>query len=373
MCNLPVLLLFFLFSGASMAADRYIHIVTPVEQDIVDPTQPLLVSGTGRGLFEGNVVVRIEDVAGKQLVQMPTTMKRDDIAAEGAWQINIILPASLPGTIRLSAFSPSPKEGDPAITSRSIMLTLLTATGLEGHDWKLGRYRNESGEMTGVIADTTVTARFKDGKLSGSAGCNRYFGSYTRGADNQLSFSTNTGVTMMACAPPVSEQERQYLERLSAVVAFQLEDGSLRLLDKDQQVVLEYAAVKPLTLENTQWQAAGINNGRGGVVSSATTELATARFQDGKVSGHAGCNSFNASYEITGDQITIGPAMTTRMHCAEPDGIMDQEQEYLQALSRVRVYELTDTGLKLRDEKGSLQVDFVAGKSQPVPQDATNN
>ena len=57
----------------------------------------------------------------------------------------------------------------------------------------------------------------------------------------------------------------------------------------------------------------------------------------------------------------MGPAMTTRKHCAEPDGTMDQEQEYLQALSRVRVYELTDTGLKLRDEKGSLQVNFVVG------------
>jgi heat shock protein HslJ len=53
--------------------------------------------------------------------------------------------------------------------------------------------------------------------------------------------------------------------------------------------------------------------------------------------------------------------MTTRMHCAEPDGIMDQEQEYLAALSRARVYELTDSGLKLRDENGSLQVNFVAG------------
>jgi heat shock protein HslJ len=164
---------------------------------------------------------------------------------------------------------------------------------------------------------------------------------------------------MMACAPPVAEQERQYLDRLPVVVAFQLEGGSLRLLDKDQQAILEYSAVTPLALESTHWQASGINNGKGGVVSSANTQLATARFKDGKVSGHAGCNAFNASYEIKGDQITMGPAMTTRKHCAEPDGIMDQEQEYLQALSRVRVYELADTGLKLRDEKGSLQVNFV--------------
>ena len=233
--------------------------------------------------------------------------------------------------------------------------------GLETSDWRLDRYLDASGQMTAVLPDATVTASFMGGKLSGSAGCNRYFGNYNTGTENQLSISTHIGATMMACAPPVAEQERQYLERLPVVVVFQLEGSSLRLLDKDQRAVLEYSAIKPLTLEGTHWQASGINNGKGGVVSSANTHLATARFEDGKVSGHAGCNSFNASYEMTGDQITIGPAMTTRKHCAEPEGIMEQEQEYLQALSRVRVYELTDTGLKLRDEKGSLQVNFVVG------------
>ena len=59
-----------------MAAERYINIATPVEHERVDPAEPLLVSGTGRGLFEGNVVVRIEDVAGELLLQMPTTMRR---------------------------------------------------------------------------------------------------------------------------------------------------------------------------------------------------------------------------------------------------------------------------------------------------------
>ena len=233
--------------------------------------------------------------------------------------------------------------------------------GLETSDWRLDRYLDASGQMTAVLPDATVTASFMGGKLSGSAGCNRYFGNYNTGTENQLSISTYIGATMMACAPPVAEQERQYLDRLPVVVAFQLEGSSLRLLDKDQRAVLEYSAIKPLTLEGTHWQASGINNGKGGVVSSANTPLATARFQDGKVGGHAGCNTFNASYVVKGDQITMGPAMTTRKHCAEPDGIMDQEQEYLQALSRVRVYELTDTGLKLRDEKGSLQVNFVVG------------
>ena len=254
-----------------------------------------------------------------------------------------------------------PVEGDSEDTHESMMTRNQTQQGLESPDWQLNRYRDALDRMLPVLPGTTVTVRFRNDELGGSAGCNRYFGSYTLGTDDQLSFSTPLGSTMMTCVPPVSEQERQYLKDLSAVAAFQLEDGSLRLLDKDRKAVLEYTAIKPLALEGMIWQAAGINNGRGGVVSTATTRLATAMFEDGKVSGHAGCNTFNASYEITDDRISMGPAMTTRMHCAEPDGIMDQEQEYLAALSRARTYELTDNGLKLRDENGSLQVNFVAG------------
>ena len=157
------------------------------------------------------------------------------------------------------------------ILCHAMMTNARTQPGLEAPDWQLSHYRDASGQMLPVLPDTTVTARFRDGELGGSAGCNRYFGSYTLGTDDQLSFSTPMGTTMMACVPPVSEQERQYLNDLSAVVAFQLEDGSLRLLDKDRKAVLEYTAVKPLALEGTPWQAAGINNGRGGVVSTATT------------------------------------------------------------------------------------------------------
>jgi heat shock protein HslJ len=365
MYKIGIFLFFLLFTSLGVAADRYLHIITPAAQDLVEPGQPLLVSGTGRGLFEGNVVVRIENASGEQLLQVPTTMKLDDIAAEGEWQISVTLPQPLPDTLVLSAFSPSPKEGDAAIRSGSIMLKTRSAPGLEGPGWKLGHYRDASGQLMPVLQDTRVTAHFMDGKLSGSAGCNRYFGTYSTGSGDQLSLATNIGMTMMACAPPVSDQERQYLDLLATVAGFQWTDHSLQLFDQQHLTVLEYTAIKPLTLENTPWQAAGINNGKGGVVSTASTGLSTAYFKDGRISGHAGCNTFNASYETTGDQISIGPVMSTRKHCAEPDGIMEQEQEYLQALSQARVYELTDVGLKLRDDDGSLQVNFLQVTQSP--------
>ena len=94
------------------------------------------------------------------------------------------------------------------------------------------------------------------------------------------------------------------------------------------------------------------------VVSGKSTHLATATFTNGTLSGSAGCNNFTASYQAEGNRLTIGPAATTRKHCAEPDGIMQQEQEYLDALARVRTYTLKTGLLELRDENGSLQVSY---------------
>ena len=309
--------------GFATAADRYLRIATPGEHDVIDVSKPIMVSGSGKGLFEGNVVVRVEDLEGRELVQVPTTMRRDDIAAEGTWQTQITIPLVAPTEIRLIAFSPSPKEGDAAITSEPVLLK-TTGPGLEGIDWRLTHYSGESGEMASVLLETTVYARFGNGQINGSAGCNRYFGAYTRAEDNRLTLASEIGSTQMACAPAIARQEQRFLAVLSLVDAWQLREQSLLLLDKDRQIVLKFVAAKPATLEDVSWQAIGINNGRGGVVFAENTHLATSVFAYGKISGNAGCNNFTAAYEIEGDQITIGRAMTTRKHCAEPHGIMEQ-------------------------------------------------
>ena len=357
---LSIIMLF--FYGIAMASDRYINIVSPGVNATIDPDSPVAVTGTGKGLFEGNVVIRFEDLDGKLLVQKPTTMHRQDIAAAGEWQTSISLPRPVPESVRLIAFSPSPKDGEAAITSEPVMLVTSSATGpaLEDTRWQLSEYLNESGNLQPVIPDTVIDARFAAGKVSGSAGCNRYFGGYTSGQKNQLVFDGRMGSTQMACVQPIANQERRYLVLLSGVNSREIRGDMLLLLDNEGQLVLKFRAESPLTLENTSWQASGINNGRGGVVSSATTTRVIAMFADGKVSGSAGCNNYSASYEISDSQITIGPAMTTRRQCAEPAGIMVQEQEFLQALAASTQYTLTADRLELRDGNGSLQVTFTS-------------
>lgn len=233
---------------------------------------------------------------------------------------------------------------------------------LEGNVWQLESYSDITAGMKQVLPKGSIHAIFDEGKLHGSAGCNQYSGVYQSSPKNRLVVSDRIASTMMACAPAISQQERQYLALLPAVTHYRFKDDALQLLNAEHRVLLNFTARQTATLENIQWQAMAINNGRGGVVSARTTSLTSARFEEGKLAGNAGCNNYSASYTIADDSLAIGSIMTTRRLCAQPDGIMEQEQEFLQALQQARTFQLERDRLELRSEQGSLLVQFVKGK-----------
>jgi heat shock protein HslJ len=108
------------------------------------------------------------------------------------------------------------------------------------------------------------------------------------------------------------------------------------------------------------WQATFYNNGKGGAVSVILgTEITAVFDQEGNLGGSAGCNNYRASYEIDGTSISIGPAASTRMFCAEPEGIMDQESQYLAALETAASYRLEGDKLELRTADGALVASYV--------------
>ena len=53
-------------------------------------------------------------------------------------------------------------------------------------------------------------------------------------------------------------------------------------------------------------------------------------FGEGRVHGNGGCNSYSADFEINGNKISIGPAMSTLMACF-PEEVMDQIQRAITA------------------------------------------
>jgi heat shock protein HslJ len=83
------------------------------------------------------------------------------------------------------------------------------------------------------------------------------------------------------------------------------------------------------TLEGTEWVLRELSEGED---APAEPEL-TLVFDDGRLFGSSGCNSYSGSVEqaeFVATALAVGPLASTRMAC--PDEIMDIEQRYLAAL-----------------------------------------
>lgn len=102
-------------------------------------------------------------------------------------------------------------------------------------------------------------------------------------------------------------------------------------------------------LEDKVWVLESYGNA-GNLKNMLTDTEITAEFisAEGTVRGSAGCNSYFGSYELKGNQLSIpGPIGATEMYCMKPEGVMDQEQEYLSVLQIAESYEFDDEKLQI--------------------------
>ena len=228
---------------------------------------------------------------------------------------------------------------------------------LEGTQWILTTLNGAE-----PLPDTTITASFEaDGVLSGTDGCNRYGAQYEVDGD-QLIITPGMG-TMMACLEPIMKQATDYMIALESAATYQIQDGTLSLLDATGAVLATFAA-QPTSLAGTSWTVIGYNNGKEAVVSVIIdTELTAVFDEDGTLGGSSGCNNYTAAYEADdGGNISIGPAASTRKMCVEPEGIMDQESQYLAALESAATYRMEGERLELRTADGAMAANFVMEK-----------
>jgi heat shock protein HslJ len=209
------------------------------------------------------------------------------------------------------------------------------------------------------LAGTSISAQFtSDGKVSGSAGCNQYSGSYTV-SGSKIDFSAPLATTKMMCEPAVMEQENAYLQALGEARSFSVSGDQLTLTGADNALLALFQA-QSQDLAGTDWEVIGYNNGKQAVTSVLAGTSLTASFgADGVLSGNAGCNTYSGSYTITGMQIKIGPLASTMMACSDPAGVMEQEAQYLAALQSAATYQIEGNRLKLRTQDGALAADFT--------------
>ena len=112
---------------------------------------------------------------------------------------------------------------------------------LIGTNWTLDTFSTANRDaVSSLISGTTITAVFgEDGRVSGSAGCNNYFGSYTV-AGSSLSIGSVASTRMYCPGQDIMLQESTFLASLSRAAGFTISGNRLSLADADGATLLTF-------------------------------------------------------------------------------------------------------------------------------------
>jgi len=82
-------------------------------------------------------------------------------------------------------------------------------------------------------------------------------------------------------------------------------------------------------------------------------------FESERLNGTAGCNRYGAQYTLSArDGIVVSEGSRTEMLCTEPDGVMEQESEYIDAFWKVNRYQVQGTTLTLANEQDGIRLEY---------------
>ena len=201
------------------------------------------------------------------------------------------------------------------------------ATGLPGKTWVLASLVGKA-PLRGTELTSEFTAKRR---VSGSAGCNRYTGTY------KVSGSTirilPLATTRKACAEPIERQETAFLNILSRARSFVVSGATLTLKSAGGQGLATFKA-QTQALAGSSWDVLAYNNGKQAVVSVLTETKLTAVFG---TSGSRGLRRLQRlQRELQGERSEDRdrPVASTRKHCEQPAGVSEQETSYLAALGQ---------------------------------------
>lgn len=118
-------------------------------------------------------------------------------------------------------------------------------------------------------------------------------------------------------------------------------------------------AATPATLAGHSWTLTRlVVDSDEKILSSANPITLNFQAQDHSLSGSSGCNTYGASYTLTGNQIHITEMRSTLVFC-EDAGVMELEAAYTQTLQRVESIRIDGDTLTLEGANGQIFMTFV--------------
>jgi heat shock protein HslJ len=135
-----------------------------------------------------------------------------------------------------------------------------------------------------------------------------------------------------------------------------MEDDELVLEDDDGQELLRLGEASLIG----DWEATSFRQ-RDAVASLLPGTEITARFRsDRTLTGSAGCNDYSAGYTTHGSSVDIEPAAVTRKACTSPEGVMEQENDYVAALTQAASHTVEGQMLTLLAADGTIVATYLA-------------
>jgi heat shock protein HslJ len=173
-----------------------------------------------------------------------------------------------------------------------------------------------------------------------------------------------------SCPESLIAQEGAYTTALEWARDYVVVEGQLEIRTARGEV-LTYEPLAPEAdrdLEGSRWRLLAMLENRTveGMelalpmpVDRLPSSEVTVEYNEGTMSGSAGCNAYSAAYTSQDLRLSIGPIVRTEMVCESPPGVMEQEQRYLDYLVNVTRHDIAGDQLWLETDDESALI-FVA-------------
>ena len=228
-----------------------------------------------------------------------------------------------------------------------------TLVDIEAHEWVLDR---DDSSLT-VDDDNPVTLGVDGDTVSGRAPCNTYRGAFDLGADDSVEIGP-LALTRMACPGSAMEAENEFVAALEAVDHVEVDVDRMVLTGGDG-VRLSFGSSDADELLVGTWTITGVATGDSVDSVIVGTEPTITFGDDGEVTMETGCNTAGSTWELDGDELTVGRPRSTLMACEDPPGVMEQEAALLRALESAARVEIAPGTLTILDAEGSIAMTAV--------------
>lgn len=198
-----------------------------------------------------------------------------------------------------------------------------------------------------------------DNTVSGFGGCNNFSSTYTISA-NRISFGTIASTDMFC--EDIVDIEGAYLRILGEAKTFTITENVLAIFSETDQLGLTNNPIRSDGIVG-EWQYAESLEGDAIIPVLDNTQIILDIESTGNFTVKS-CNTSTGTYTIDSNSIQFARNTVTDNTCTSPQGAMEQENKFINDLSHVYSFEITDSQiLRLFYSDNSYQEFKIVGNN----------